>query len=528
MIRIRQFDFKLFKIWIYILCIGWLTACQSLPKNPHLPKSQSIIPLTQSKQTAEQNQSLTFLQDVQQQSIQYANLSAYRLIPSSSDAFSTRMILIQSAQKTIDIQYYIWHDDTAGIFLLKQLWAAAERGVVVRLLLDDFNTSPQLDKILTNLANHPNISVRVANPLAYRKYRKLNFVVSPRRSQTRMHNKSMTFDGVVSIIGGRNIGDEYLNNDNKRNFADLDVLVAGRVIDDIEQSFENYWQSNLSFDIQTLTKKKHYTQPFDFTPNQQEMSAYQIATKHSLLAPLLKNTLSLRWTHISFLADDVKKLGRQASDDELLVNQLRDTVPAPKKQLSIISSYFAPTKHGVKLLKQLSESGVQISILTNAYTATDVRAVHMGYGHWRKDLLQSGIQLYELKTDARSFNTPNKNPIKQSLHAKAFAIDNQTVFIGSYNIDPRSANINSELGVVIDDTTLAKHIHQALNNDHNPQLSPKILHQTYKVEITPQHRLQWRTIENNQEVIYTKEPKTTLINRTNIALLSLLPIDGFL
>ena len=522
---------KLLKIWASTIYISLLVACQGLPKNPHLPKnSLDYQPHTLKNATSES----AFLQNIKQQSAQHPNLSGYRLIASGSDAFSTRTLLTQSAQKSIDIQYYIWHDDTTGIFLLKQLWAAAERGVMVRLLLDDFNSSPSRDRILTAFASHPNISVRVANPLVYRKYRKLNFVTRPRQSQTRMHNKSMTFDNVVSIVGGRNIGDEYLNSNQKRRFADLDVLVAGQVIDDIKTSFESYWQSNLSFDIQVLTQNKYSPTAFNFTLNPNEISTYQIATQNSSMTTLIQNVMPLRWARMYFLADDVKKLSGNADENGLLVTQLRNMLPAPKKRLSIISSYFAPTKKGVKILKQLSENGVQISILTNAYTATDVRLVHMGYGHWRKDLLKSGIQLYELKANADSLHQINKHNdkpsfmTKKSLHAKAFAIDNQAVFIGSYNIDPRSANINSELGMVIDDNMLAWHIHKALNNDIIKQNSPDILHQTYKVEINPSHQLQWRTIENNQEVIYTKEPKTSLINRTNIALLSLLPIDGFL
>lgn len=208
-----------------------------------------------------------------------------------------------------------------------------------------------------------------------------------------------------------------------------------------------------------------------------------------------------------------------------MVEQLRQHIGQPKHHLSIISSYFVPTKQGVKILDDLVKQGVKVSILTNSYRSTDVHSTHSGYGHWRRALLMAGVQLYEFKYNATHATHP-KQQTTMSLHAKAFAVDSHQVFVGSYNIDPRSANTNSELGVMIYDDKLATHFHQAMNNLDTP--NPTLLYQTYKVELNDQGRLQWRTLENGQEIIHTKEPHMTWLQKSNVALLSILPIDGLL
>lgn len=506
-----------------MLCAWALTACQSLPSTPHLPDSIALNQPTHTNPTPHPTFSL-----LNHQAKAYPNLSGYRLIASGADARLLRHELTQMASSRIDIQYYIWHDDQAGIAMLKELWHSANRGVRVRLLLDDFNSTPALDKLLLAFDSHPNIAVRLANPMSHRRFKRLNFISSPVRANTRMHNKSMTFDGKLSIIGGRNIGNEYLNSHHKNNFADLDVLLAGQVVADIQNSFEQYWQSADVFDIQTLVK------PPKVAPDTDALFAWQdIDTKehqkaiaqHSPALNLMAGQLPLRWQQVKFLVDDQKKLAGKAQNLELLVEQLRHHIGEPKHHLSIISSYFVPTKEGVAILSRLVKRGVKVSILTNAYSATDVHSVHSGYGHWRRTLLKAGVQLYESKPNAISLHDSH-TPTTFSLHAKAFAVDDHQVFIGSYNIDPRSANTNSELGVLIDDPALATRLHFVLNNLDTP--NPTLLHQAYQVLLDEQGRLTWKTLEEGKEVIYTQEPHMTWLQKSNVALLSLLPIDGLL
>ncbi len=534
---------NIIKYCLWALLLVTLSACQSLPKTPHLAKSLELTARSQALQPPYStpaplsNELLgddVFLSQTFAQSQSTPELSGYRLIASGADAFALRVQLTALAKKTIDVQYYIWHDDLTGVFMLKQLWAAAERGVIVRLLLDDFNSTPQSDYLLAKLASHPNIAVRLANPMVYRKFRPLNFIQHPYKAQIRMHNKSMTFDGKVSIIGGRNIGDEYLNSHENNNFADLDVLMSGSVIGDIERTFNDYWHSNHVFDIETLANPKapkhNKHKDVDFGRiSALEQTIYERATRS---ASIIKNSTVLRQAHVSFFTDNAIKLSNKHSDDDLLITHLKEYVGQPMNRLSIISSYFVPTKDGVALLTNLARQGVSISILTNAYNASDVSSVHLGYGHWRDELLKAGIVLYEFKDTARHPKAPN--PTTTSLHTKAFAIDDDLTFIGSYNVDPRSANINSELGVVIDDPFLTEHLHKALNNNHSTTNShatvtnPNLLYQAYKVELDNRGNLYWQTLENGKTVIYHHEPKIGLGIRTRITLLSLLPIDSFL
>ncbi|MDO4897099.1 MAG: phospholipase D family protein [Moraxella sp.] len=510
-------------VWRW-LALGWaglLGACQTLPSTPHLADS---IALTHKAQTLTITQRHPVFEQLHHTAKQHPNLSGYRLIASGADALLLRHELTQMASHSIDIQYYIWHADEAGVALLKELWHMANQGVMVRLLLDDFNSTSTLDQLLLDFNAHPNIAVRLANPMVYRRFKRLNFLTIPVHANTRMHNKSMTFDRQISIIGGRNIGNEYLNSHPKNNFADLDVLVVGQSVADIHDSFEKYWQSPDVFDITVLAKPDARPSSFEWTKDDKHRYQQAISDGTPHLNPR-NGQLPLRWRAVKFLADDPKKLANNAQDLELLVEQLRQTIGQPKHHLSIISSYFVPTKQGVALLSELVKRGVKVSILTNAYSATDVRSVHSGYGHWRKALIKAGISLYESKPNAINTNENHANTT-MSLHAKAFAVDDHQVFIGSYNIDPRSANTNSELGVVIDDATLAWHFHHALNNLDTP--NPTLLQQAYKVELDDKQRLRWRTLENGQEVIYRKEPNMTWLQKSNVALLSILPIDGLL
>lgn len=528
---------KMLLLWItYITIFLLLTACQQLPTTPHLIKSQL---LTQQIQQSIQNNS-TLVNSISKKSIPSSNISGYYPIITGSDAFASRSTLTHLAKKYIDVQYYIWQDDEAGQLMLKDLYNAANRGVKVRLLLDDLNTNPILDQQLLAFSQHQNIAVRLINPKLYRTFLPINFATSLPRVHRRMHNKSMTFDKQISIIGGRNVGDEYLRSDTKNQFADLDVMLIGNVVKDINRSFDSYWNSELSFDIETLVKptENKVQQPFIYTLNKisptlidspliSSASIYKKSMEHSHIdTDILTKNINFRWAKILFVADDVKKLQKKDYSKYNLVNQLRNIFGKPQKEFTIISSYFVPTKNGVKDLAKLAHDGVKIKILTNSFDATDVATVHAGYSETRSALLQAGIELYELKSTAY-LPLKRKNHIMRShsatsLHTKTFAVDNRAVFIGSYNIDPRSANINTELGVVIFDSTLAKHLHSSVG--------PSLLPQAYQVLLTSSNSLAWQTIEGEPPLLHTNqnEPNMSLVNQIWIKLFSILPIDWLL
>ncbi len=560
-----------------------LSGCQTLPKQPHLPESQALsarvdalYQQNDSQQDANQqadsqqtdNQQTTTLEDssnqdsanknssqdnnaninpqsnstdlvaaISEQNEIHPDLSGYHPIVTGANAFASRSILTNMATRNIDAQYYIWHNDQAGQLMLKDLWDAAERGVIVRLLLDDFNNSAKFDQHLLRFASHPNIAVRIINPLMYRKFQTLNFVTGLPRINRRMHNKSMIFDKQITIIGGRNIGDEYLSNDKNSQFADLDVLLIGKVVADIDNSFASYWSAPISFDIQTLaTLDKGETTDFlegldklrsdEKNDSRSSLEVYKTAIEDSSIdTDLINKRVPFRWTNMQFLSDDVGKLTKTVPADTNLVHQLRTLLGSPSKRLTIISSYFVPTKDGVNTLVALAKSGIEINILTNSFDATDVTAVHSGYSQWRPNLLRAGVKIYELKSTASEEKRENKlwkarSQSSTSLHAKAFAVDDYQVFIGSYNVDPRSANINTEMGVIINDDELAKQLHDALSDD--------LLTQAYEVKLLENGNLQWHTIEDGKKVVYDSEPLVDISDHVWLTIMSWLPIDWLL
>ena len=541
----RKIPSKLSLSLLFSLTIG-LSGCQILPKQAHLPDSKNLSArvnaLYQQNQpqqpvigsTSSDNKNL--VSAISTQNSIHPDLSGYHPIVTGANAFAARSILTGMATRNIDVQYYIWHNDQAGQLLLKDLWEAAERGVIVRLLLDDFNNTAKFDQHLLRFASHPNIAVRIINPLMHRKFQALNFVTGLPRINRRMHNKSMTFDKQITIIGGRNIGDEYLSNDQSSQFADLDVLLIGKVVADIDNSFVSYWSAPISFDVETLVKlDKGTSDDFlmsleqikdDDNLNRSSLSMYKSAIEDSSIdTDLINRRIPFRWTDMQFLSDDVGKLTKSVPTDTNLVAQLRTLLGRPSKQLTIISSYFVPTKDGVDTLVQLADSGIEIKILTNSFDATDVTAVHSGYSQWRPKMLRAGIKIYELKSTASEEQRENKlwkarSQSSTSLHAKTFAIDDHQVFIGSYNVDPRSANINTEMGVIINDDELARQLHEALSDD--------LLNQAYEVKILEGGELQWHTIVDGKPVIYGAEPKVDLADHAWLTVMSWLPIDWLL
>ena len=523
-----------------------LSGCQILPKQPHLPESKRLSARVDALYQPSQLQqpingpspsdNTDLVTAISAQNQIHPDLSGYHPIVTGANAFAARSILTGMANRNIDVQYYIWHNDQAGQLLLKDLWDAAERGVIVRLLLDDFNNTAKFDQHLLRFASHPNIAVRIINPLMHRKFQVLNYVTGLPRINRRMHNKSMTFDKQITIIGGRNIGDEYLSNDQSSQFADLDVLLIGKVVADIDNSFMDYWSSPISFDVETLVRldkgaSSDFLSSLDHLKNDKNLprsslSMYRSAIEDSSIdTDLINKRIPFRWSNMQFLSDDVGKLTKSVPTDTNLVQQLRTLLGRPSKQLTIISSYFVPTKDGVDTLVQLADSGVKIKILTNSFDATDVTAVHSGYSQWRPKMLRAGIKIYELKSTASEEQRENKlwkarSQSSTSLHAKTFAVDDHQVFIGSYNVDPRSANINTEMGVIINDDELARQLHEALDDD--------LLNQAYEVKILEGGELQWHTIVDGKPVIYGAEPKVDIADHAWLTVMSWLPIDWLL
>ncbi|HJV73400.1 MAG TPA: phospholipase D family protein [Noviherbaspirillum sp.] len=447
------------------------------------------------------------------------------------DAFAARAHLADAAEQSLDLQYYIWRKDMTGILLFEALRRAAERGVRVRLLLDDNNTAG-LDAVLAALDSHPNLEVRLFNPFAIRQWRWIGYLTNFSRLNRRMHNKSFTADNQVTIIGGRNVGDEYFGAADDVLFADLDVMAVGPVVKDVSKDFDRYWASASSYPIDRLLPPAPPAVADKLVEEMAKLNhdpaalAYRNALRDSpFVQELIHGGLPLEWAVTRVISDDPAKGLGLAGPTALLPQKIEEAIGQPVSQVDLVSPYFVPTAAGVAVFTAMRRRGVTIRVLTNSLEATDVAAVHVGYAKWRKSLLESGVRLYELR---RLSSSPRGSPrlrrggssSASSLHAKTFSVDRSHVFIGSFNFDPRSAKLNTEMGFVIESHALAQQIESGL--------SCRIPANAYQVQLPKSGHLVWIEQQDGEVIRHDTEPGTTFWQRAGIRFLSLLPIEWLL
>ena len=463
----------------------------------------------------------------------HPGLSGIHTLGHPHDAFAARVLLARAAERTLDVQYYIWRGDITGTLLLAELLAAAERGVRVRLLLDDLGTAG-LDAPLAALHGHPRIEVRLFNPFTLRSPKVLGYLADLRRANRRMHNKSFTADNQASIVGGRNVGDEYFGATAGVLFADLDVLAVGPVVQDVSGDFDRYWSSASAYPADRILPTVAPAVMAGLTGQAQALlqspgarDYAQAIARSDFIRQLLARQLPLHWARVQMLSDDpAKGLGR-AQRADLLLPQLWAALGAPQRSVDLVSPYFVPTAAGVAAFAQLQQAGVRVRVLTNAFEATDVPAVHAGYAKHRKSLLAQGVTLYEMRSLVPEYAAEKGRPLLQrlgssgsSLHAKTFAVDGERMFVGSLNFDPRSALFNTELGFLIDSPALAQQIAQAF--EHQIPL------QSYRVALAGDGALQWHSGLGSPAPVYGTEPHTTWWSRMLVRMLMLLPIEWLL
>jgi putative cardiolipin synthase len=460
-------------------------------------------------------------------------------LPFPEESFAARALLAREARRSLDVQYYIWHGDTSGYLLFEECWEAAERGVRVRLLLDDNNTSG-LDETLAALDSHANIEVRLFNPFANRNMRLLGYATDFGRLNRRMHNKSLTADTQVTIVGGRNIGDEYFALGEGMVFADLDVIAAGRVARDVADAFDLYWNSDSAYPVEAIVGKAPASAVPDLKARFAAMRSAPAAARYldalqrtRLIEALVANELTLEWADTHLVYDEPTKALGDVPASDLLFTRLQECLGKPEREIDLISPYFVPGKEGTEALADYPRRGIQLRVLTNSLAATDVGAVHAGYAKRREELLRAGVRIYELKPDPLEAEARDKSSSAgvggsgsgggassaASLHAKTFSVDRNRAFVGSFNFDPRSYNLNTELGVVIDSPKLAEQISSALDRD--------LARSTYEVTLKNE-RLEWIERTDQGEVRYDKEPKTGFWKRFGVGFMSILPIDWML
>ncbi|ODU01411.1 MAG: hypothetical protein ABS89_07455 [Thiobacillus sp. SCN 63-1177] len=448
----------------------------------------------------------------------------------SRDAFAARVLLARAAERSLDVQYYIWRQDMSGTLLFEALHEAAERGVRVRLLLDDHNTSG-LDETLAALDTHPNIEVRLFNPFATRGVRWIGYLTDFSRLNRRMHNKSFTADSQATIIGGRNIGDEYFDATKGVVFVDLDLLAVGTVVEEVSRDFDRYWASASSYPVDRLLPPAdpallaQLASKASLIERDPAARTYMEALRESpFVRELVEGTLPFEWAATRMVSDDPAK-GLGLNDDaSILPSQLDRIIGKPETSVELVSAYFVPTKSGTEQLTRLAGEGVKIQILTNALEATDVAVVHAGYAKRRKPLLEAGITLYELqrlstnvKRDRRAVGSGSSGA---SLHAKTFAVDRSRVFVGSFNFDPRSARLNTELGFVIESPALAGRIEGAFEGG--------IPAEAYEVRLSETGNLYWIEHRDGRPLRHETEPGTGFWKRAWVWFVSLLPIEWLL
>ena len=461
-----------------------------------------------------------------------AGTSGFHALAEPRDAFAARMALAASAERSIDAQYYIWHGDRAGMLLFEALWRAAERGVRVRLLLDDTNTKG-LDAVLAALDAHPNIEVRLYNPFVQRSARALAFVTDFGRLNRRMHNKSFTADNVATIVGGRNIADEYFAAGDGAEFADLDVLGVGPVVHETSAQFDLYWNSASAYPAaafvgaSSVDRARELDAGFAATRSDPASIEYlEALRKSSLVEELQARRLAIDWAVAHVVHDDpAKTLDASNRTDVLLFPTLIRTLGRPERSLDIVSPYFVPGDAGTAALTELARRGIRVRILTNSLAASDVSVVHAGYMKRRRDLLLAGITLYELKPLAAAPKADDGHTGSggaSGLHAKTYAVDGKRIFVGSFNFDPRSARLNTELGVVIESAVLAGRLAATFDT-----LIPL---RAYEVRLAPEgDGLQWiERSASGEEKRHDHEPETSGLKRFGVQILSILPIESLL
>lgn len=454
--------------------------------------------------------------------------SGFYLLEEGIDALALRLLLARVAERSIDAQYFYILKDLTGHLFINELLNAADRGVRVRLLVDDILTIGSGPDIAA-LDSHPNIEVRIFNPFARRSsWRYVEFFTDLGRVNHRMHNKSFTVDNQITIVGGRNIGDPYFDAERNFQYGDLDVIGLGPVAKEVSAGFDVYWNFEAAVPAEAMVE-----QPDDADALQElrdrmasvEEDALQSRYGEALNSTILDNVASaqfpLYWADPIVVYDDPEKvLDSAAADAPTIRSQMRSKVLGAAEELLIVTPYFVPQERGVGVFRELRDRGVRTLVVTNSLASTDQIAVHAHYARYRKELLEMGVELYEVKPDT-NFQESQRSGYALSLsalHAKAFIIDRRYVFIGSFNWDPRSVDINTEMGIYLDAEPMA--------TARAEKFFASLDKHAYRLRLDDDGDIEWVDSEETDEVLFTKEPLAGFWRRFQAGFYRILPIEG--
>jgi putative cardiolipin synthase len=505
--------------WLFAFAIALLAGCASLPDDLQQTPSQGYANPEHTQlgalvaETAPEDQSL----------------SGVELLADPAEAFRTRFAIAGLAEKTLDMQYYLWKGDLAGQLLMWRALEAADRGVQVRFLIDDIFHWGR-DEVYALLDTHPNFEVRVFNPMANRGLaRGLNFLVNKRQLNHRMHNKIFMADNAVAVLGGRNIGNDYFGVDTKANFFDLDVLTVGQGAKEAGAAFDEYWNSKYAVPISVLHNKTYTAEDLEEGRKKLRESLRHLdALPYVLETEADKSLESLRkwrdgliWTEAHVVVDPLERFERKG--ESALVEYTQSWVEDIDTEFLAESAYLIPSKQGIENVRKMTDRGVRVRLLTNSLMSNNHLAAHSGYMKYRKALLDAGAELHELRADAalREHFKANKegSEVPAGIHTKSFVIDGQQALIGSFNLDPRSRDLNSEIGLVISNREFAQQVVEEMNQDFDPENS-------YRLFLNEQGKLRWElTNPDGSVTLFKHDPGASIWKRMGARILSWLPIE---
>jgi cardiolipin synthase C len=506
-------------LFLLVLVFVCLHGCATIPYDyPRTISSALYLP-----------QKTDLGQKIQPFVVEHRGASGFYLMPSGVEAFLSRVLLIDAAQKTLDLQYYAFRADLTGKFVLDRILAAAARGVRVRLLIDDWSETDRMDWWLTMMDLYPNIAVRVFNPFGGLRSlplgREFLGVFGPERLRGRMHNKAFVTDNCVAIIGGRNLADEYFGASSDVYMRDLDVMAMGPIVQKVSAVFDDYWNCVLAVPLQALVSYHIGAASLEKARSRLKTerkllqhSSYAARVGHSdFLKRAETGKLPLSWAPAEVLADPPLKVispGR-AGRPQGMARDVLDFLQSARSELLIISPYLVPGQAGVRWFAKMRRRGVAIKIVTNSFASTDSIVAQVGYMRYRKALLRLGVELYELRP------TPGRQPAGDededeppgeehrlrlgsssshgALHAKLLVLDRQAVLVGSFNLDLRSVRFDTQDGIIIHSPELAAQAAALFTRDTQPRRS-------YRVRLIDNDRLVWVTERQGHEVRLYSEP----------------------
>ena len=521
-------------VWIIILATGSLNGCASLPPGSHFQKTPS--------QALAHPESTPLGRKFDALARQHDGNSGFRVIPVGADGFLIRMQMINAATRTLDLQYFIFHQDNTGRLLTDAVLRAADRGVRVRVLIDDGEMRAGDAQVLA-LTAHPLIQIRIFNPFSYRGHnsvlRSLNFIADAQRLDYRMHNKLLVVDNTLALVGGRNIGDRYFQIDPDSQVADDDVFVAGPLTRQLSATFDDYWGSDMAIPVEALSPEKttlakliSFRRELDQHNTQLKTDGFDYVKRLASGQPfagIMSGDTPLVWAQAQVVCDspDKKEVEEGKMGGSLMQKPVEEAVLGVHSELLMITPYLIPGKDGMRIFKTLRERNVRIRVLTNSLSSTPVLLAQAGFMHYQIPMLKEGIQLYEIRSLLGNVKGSGETKAisrygNYSLHAKLYVFDRKKVFIGSMNFDQRSLHLNTEIGLIIDSPALARQIAARFNEMVSPVNAYQLILQPDAAGDT---RLLWRTSENGKTVEYETEPARNDWQRFKADCLSLLPLD---